>query len=372
METINKLAIKAIKILCTHINHLGFAPVIHFELEGTYCGYELDKYAHQLNFDAANMALAALGIQGELKPEFWPCQWEWASHFAGQSPLKAAQDLAATLKHITPILRSNGAKTVDIVPVKWNAIDGRMNPKSRAIFEPNTKAVHIPNSIQINISALNCKGENAIPYNGLGEKLQASLIQTSQAACVLYAPEAQAFERLRLKTKHGLSQELSSPYDISGGHQGSIALYKDLGKHNQKMGESAILVDSTGQTLVAHYDWHPLSRVEFRLGSSSIYYNPYANTAYALANLVSVLSDETPLKTKPHDTPCLPQSLRDEGETLGAISLFRQDDWLNQTINNSVNYVHKNSIQCSSLVTPPTLGDDLKAAIVDYYVNRPH
>ncbi|KAF0092725.1 MAG: hypothetical protein FD128_2850, partial [Hyphomonadaceae bacterium] len=75
---LDKYAKIAIEILQLQIQSFGFTPIVHFELEGGYKSSNETPYSHSLDFVAANLALDKYGLQGELKPEFWPCQWEWA------------------------------------------------------------------------------------------------------------------------------------------------------------------------------------------------------------------------------------------------------------------------------------------------------
>jgi len=368
MGIISRYARLAIGILEAQIEAMGFTPVVHFELEGTYAMNGAKAHRHVLDFDAVNAELAAHPIQGLIKPEFWPCQWEWASQFEGQGPLKTAADLEAAMKIIPVILLRHGCDEVFIRPVMWNGVQGKMAAGSRKIFGPNESPVHIPNSIQVNISALNRQDENAIPENGLGERLQECLLKTSYECCLLYSPEEEAFERLSLKKKYDLALELSSPQDISGGHQGSIALYKELGKHNQKIGETPQLYDAESNVVATTQDWRPLSRVEHRLGSASLHYNPYANVAFALANLSDAImltqGDFTHLAMMPKETHTeLPASLFGDK---GAYALFRDSTWFEGKLNACADYARTERLLPTE-AAPANIGGMLKKAMLDYY-----
>jgi hypothetical protein len=201
----------------------------------------------------------------------------------------------------------------------------------------------VPNSIQINISATNRQGINALPDSNLGEWLQHHLLETSYECCLLYSPEQEAFSRLSLKQDYDLHDELSSPCDLSGGYQGSIALYKEKGKHNQFLGEY--------DSLKKIYHWQPLSRVEHRLGASSQNYNAYLNCAYALANLSDALVSYQEKKSMHHfGSKKLPSSF------MHAYEIFEQGEWFETCFN-----------QLSHNSSQPHLGTLLKLEILKFY-----
>jgi hypothetical protein len=362
MTLIDNYAKIAIEILQLHIESLGFKPVVHFELEGGYVGTSENANAHSIDFAMANLELDSYDLQGEIKPEFWPCQWEWASKFEGQSPLKAANNLARAIKHIPKVLKNHGASAVFIRPVIWNGAHGRIASASQNIPEDNNLPVHVPNSIQINVSALNAQNENAIPIDGLGEILQNCFLRTSRKCCLLYSPEAEAFERFGLKKNYNLEKELSSPQDISGGHQGSIALYKEFGKHNQKMGEKSIIYGENGEEIMVSYDWKPLSRVEHRLGSASLQYNPFVNTVFALANL----SDAIMINSKAHKPYWTSEEQNFELPTslLDAYELFEQSNWFESKINEVAKFASDYKLSKSKTIGFKNLGTLLKNEIL--------
>lgn len=361
---LDKYAKLAIEILQLQIQSFGFTPIVHFELEGGYKSSNEKSNSHAIDFAAANLELDTYGLQGELKPEFWPCQWEWASKFEDQTPLRAAENLAQVMKIIPLILCKHGAKEVLIKPVFWNGAYGRIASPSQNISADNNLPVHVPNSIQINVSALNAQNENAIPIGRLGEDLQNCFLKTSRECCLLYSPETEAFERLGLKKNYGLEKELSSPHDISGGHQGSIAFYKEIGKHNQKLGEKSIVYSENGEEIMVTFDWKPLSRVEHRLGSASIHYNPFLNTVFALANLSdAILINSNGSNTGPsNENRELPTSLY--GNNDSAYDLFEQSTWFERKINYVAQYAIQNYLYKGDEVNFENLGTLLKTEIL--------
>ncbi|KAF0185871.1 MAG: hypothetical protein FD163_539 [Hyphomonadaceae bacterium] len=366
---LDKYAKIAIEILQLQIQSFGFTPIVHFELEGGYKSSNETPYSHSLDFVAANLALDKYGLQGELKPEFWPCQWEWASKFENQTPLRAAENLAKAIKIIPSILCKHGAKEVFIKPVLWNGAYGRIASPSQNIPDDNNLPVHVPNSIQINVSALNAQNENAIPMDGLGEVLQNRFLRTSRDCCLLYSPESEAFERFGLKKNYGLEKELSSPHDISGGHQGSIALYKEVGKHNQKLGEKSIVYDENGEEIMVSYDWKPLSRVEHRLGSASLHYNAAVNTVFALANLSDAIMFNSGVFDRNFVDESgdfeLPKSLFGGDES--AYALFEHGVWFENKINAVAQYALQNNLHQSDEIIVKNLGTLLKKEILKQY-----
>lgn len=365
---------QAIVLLQEYLNHLGFKAQIHFELEGCY---KIPHNANEINLTVINHALSLLDIDGEIVHEYWNNQWEYVSLFNGQSPLKEADNLARAINHLPAIFAQHGITETLIQPVVWSGDQGKLALGSRDIFTTDTRAVHIPNAIQINVSVINEQGVNIISHNGFGEYLQQCFLQTSKACSLLYLPEEEAFERLKLKSYYGLAEELCSPCDISGGHQGSIALYKELGKHNQPMGEETLLFDQHNKTLVTENHWQKTARIEHRLGASSKSYNPYANVLFALINVVDAL--EAYLQESfPSDlhystqTVELPKSLYNQSPktadgakgSLGAIELFRRCHWFSERINKVQQFMSTINDESRQ---PAYLGDLVKQKILDKY-----
>jgi len=333
------LEIQAIKLLQQYIQQLGFSPAIHFELEGCFQVNTVVR-GFSLNYSEINQELIRADIDGELVAEYWQNQWEYVSLFNGQSPLKEAENLTRAIKIIPFILGKQGVINTLIKPVVWAGDRGKLANGSSDIFTNETRAVHIPNAVQLNISATDPSGNNIILDGGFGEYLQQCFIDTSLDCCLIYLPEEEAFERLALKSKYGLSAELCSPIDISGGHQGSIALYKELGKHNQAMGEEPLLYDHNNNVLISQQNWQKTARIEHRLGASSLQYNAFFNIIYALLNLIDALEVYKQGKCREllrKDTcrQSLPYSLHDnaQGKSIGAISLFENDSWFSESLN---------------------------------------
>lgn len=335
----NKTAIHIIKQLQDHINHMGFTPCLHFELEGCYVP---PTTQFQLDYERINKQLKQADILGQLKPEYWQHQWEFVSDFAGQTPLEEALSLSLFCQSIPTLFQEQGIKKTIISPVVWAGDTGRLANDCELIFTHETKPVHIPNAIQLNISALDTNHENIISKHHFGEYLQQCLIETSLEHAILYLPEHDAYQRLSLKNDYGLNAELSSPSDISGGHQGSIALYKELGKHNQAMGINPLFVDTNNHILIAEQNWQPEARIEHRLGASSLQYNPFVNVIYTLLNLINALTVyqtgrckeqlKTSNKPSPLPTTLFPDPLNINRNNISALQLFMESSWLSDNI----------------------------------------
>jgi hypothetical protein len=401
---------QAIIMFQDYLGFLGYKAQIHFELEGCF---ETNS-SKPLDLISINETLKHLGIDGEIVNEYWHNQWEYVSLFNGQSPLDEANNLHRAIKELPEIFSQYGVSKTLIKPVVWSGDKGKLASGCNDIFSLDTRAVHIPNAVQLNVSVLNDKGKNIVPESGFGEYLQQCFLQTSKACSLLYLPEEEAFERFKLTSYYGLADELCSPFDISGGHQGSIALYKKLGKHNQKMGEEPLLYDQFNNVLMTQDNWQKTARVEHRLGASSEVYDPYVNILFSLANVVdaievyrqghcrsALLNDE--------DSSALPLSLfnsdnndlltrnsqngsnqgnynqgnynegnsnknnsnqensNQENVSLGAIDLFAQSDWFSNSINRVQQLVGNNS---QFLSCPENIGTSIKQNILAKYQQK--
>ncbi len=374
MEKSSALAKQAILLFQRYIKERGYTALVHFELEGCYQAPISDPN-FKLDYQQANKLLASLSIDGELVPEFWSNQWEYVSKQNGQSPLKEADNLMSAINKLPQIFAMQGIEKTYIKPVVWSGDQGKLARGGSDIFTTDNRMVHIPNAVQVNVSVEDVAGKNIIIEKGFGEYLQQCFLQTSLACCLLYLPEQEAFDRLQLKSQYGLSNELCSPTDISGGHQGSIALYKEVGKHNQAMGETALIYDQYNKIIVSEQDWHKTARIEHRLGASSVHYNAYVNVAYALANVVDAIdvyqkqSCEEKLLTLDKST-ALANGLTDtqgvDGAVagIGAINLFEKDLWFSRCINRVEKSLRENDNKIYSL------GDRLKQAILEKYTQH--
>lgn len=341
----------------------GFRALVHFELEGV-C--ELHSNQQYLDYKGINKRLAQLGIEGELKSEYWKNQWEWVSLFNGQSPLKEARNLDHTMQVLPHIMCQHGATKVMLVPVAWGADKGRYVQGSSAIFSLDSRSVHIPNAIQMNVSVENEKGENLFAQHGLGEWVQYQLLVNSYACCLLFLPEEDAFKRLTLRQDYGLDAELSSPVLLSGGHQGSIALYKEKGKHNQLMGLEPLFFASDSSVLQYSGDWKKTARVEHRIGATSKNYDPYLNMLFILINVLEGIDKwQAKVALPKFENKTLPESLSDQPrnpdgqEKIGALSLFKNDNWL----------VSKIDFYCQDMPNKPAfgLGEKIKETVLSRY-----
>jgi len=374
MKTNMSPEVQAINILQQYIQQLGYNPVIHFELEGCF-QVNANKQNFSLNYPEINQQLLQADIDGELVAEYWQNQWEYVSLFNGQTPLKEAANLAKALKIIPYILAKQGVEKTLIKPVVWAGDKGKLANGSSDIFTNETRAVHIPNAVQLNVSATDSLGNNIVFDRAFGEYLQQCFIDTSLSCCLIYLPEEEAFERLALKSKYGLAAELCSPIDISGGHQGSIALYKKVGKHNQAMGEEPLLYDHNNKVLVSQQNWQKTARIEHRLGASSLQYNAYFNIIYALLNLIDALEvykldkcrQLLRKETRQQNLPC---SLYDNdlGSKVGAISLFENDAWFSESLNKISGRM--NDATKNSLSEQKQLGDKIKQMVLASYQQK--
>ncbi len=369
MLTVDNVAIQAIKLLQVYIEHLGFKPLIHFELEGCFQRAS-EKNSQPLDYSIINNQLIALNIDGQVIPEYWSNQWEYISLFNGQSPLKEAHNLTKAIEKLPTLFALQGFNKTLIKPVVWSGDTGKLAQGSKDIFTTDQRAVHIPNAIQMNISAIDQKRTNIIPHHYFGEYLQQCFLRSSLACSLLYLPEEEAFERLKLRDQYGLYEELCSPNDISGGHQGSIALYKKVGKHNQPMGEEPLLYDHNNNVMLSTYDWEKTARVEHRLGASSVYYNAYANVVFGLLNLADALEAYTQnncqqMTLENMDFGLLPESLYDRDHKKGALSLFIENDWFSNSLNKFE--IKVNKILSTTYRVNERIGDKLKSEIVKTY-----
>lgn len=363
---LDDLAIKAICILQSYLSSQQLFAHVHFELEG--CVRSKTQQTVIIDFTKINQAIAFHGIEGELVPEYWRNQWEYVSLFAGQSPLKEAQNLTKVMKILPILFKQQGIDEVLINPVIWGGDQAQLLHGSKNIFQGLNKTIHIPNAIQINVSISDDKHNNLIATSLLGEYLQQSFINTSLNCALLYLPEHDAFERLKLKSEYGLNDELCSPIDISGGHQGSIALYREYGKHNQMLGEDVLIVNHLNEPLVKQVNWQRTARVEHRLGAASLHYNAYVNVVFALLNVIDAVEmfhealDQYQFNNV---SQALPLSLYDDKQGVGAYSLFKEDTWFEQRLN---------QIEKSMIVDKSdqllNIGSLIKYAILHKYQNK--
>ena len=372
---------QAILMFQDYLRLLGYKAQIHFELEGCFESTS-DK---PVDLAAINRKLLSLGIDGEIVNEYWQNQWEYVSLFNGQSPLEEANNLARAINELPDVFAQFGISKTLIKPVVWSGDKGKLALGCNDIFSLDTRAVHIPNAVQLNISVLNQKRENIVTESYFGEYLQQCFLKTSRDCSLLYLPEEEAFERLKLTSYYGLADELCSPFDISGGHQGSIALYRELGKHNQKMGMEPLLYDQFNNVLLTQHNWKKTARIEHRLGASSKLYDPYINVLFSLANVVDAVEVYRQGKClsallKLEESQPLPLSLFSSYEQtqfnfdkfhhenkIGAIDLFSQSDWFS----NSINRVQKLMVNSSDFVScPDSLGTKIKENILAKYQRK--
>jgi len=333
-QQLNEQATVIIECLQQKLKEGGLSVHLHFELEGVFKFSDGEKLS-QTHLDFINQALVNEKIPGKLVTEFWSNQWEYVSLFAGQSPLQEAQCLTNVISLLPNIASQVGISETVIKPVIWCGDTGQMASGSKQIFNATPRAVHIPNAIQINVSVSDSEGQNLVANSAIGEFIQAKLMESSFECALFFLPEEDAFERLKLKTKYGLSAELCSPDDISGGHQGSIALYRKVGKHNQPLGCEPILYDHRNTVIAQHENWQATARVEHRLGAASELYNVYINVLYVLLNVYEAVNDYNQQKDLPavlQATRELPISLFDTDGELGAISVFEHSTWFSNAI----------------------------------------
>lgn len=366
----NSIAKTVILYLQGYLKSLGYTPVIHFELEGCYRSTSL---VEEIDYKLINHSLKQLDIDGQLIPEYWHQQWEYVSLFNGQLPMKEADNLTRAMHYLPLLFAKQGIDETLIKPVVWNGDQGKLAEGCENVFSQNTRAVHIPNAIQMNVSVNDSSGKNIICDNYFGEYLQQSFLENSLTCSLLYLPEEEAFERFALKSKYGLRDELCSPSDISGGHQGSIALYKKLGKHNQAMGERILVVDRHNNTIVSESEWQKTARIEHRLGASSTQYNAYINVIFALLNIIDALDVYRSKRCKSllnerMTRLALPLSLYCAKHSLGAIQLFEQEEWFANSIDQ---IIERQRIINGQSHSDFNLGKQLKNKILAHYRAAP-
>ncbi|MGB1263444.1 MAG: hypothetical protein ACPG52_11070 [Cognaticolwellia sp.] len=360
ITNLTQLSIPVISRLQDYIREQGYRVLIHFELEGCY--QKPDNT--QLDYQQVNKHLRAQHIDGEVVAEYWSKQWEYVSLFNGQSPLKEAHNLRLAMDLLPQLFSAQGVSKTLIKPVVWAGDNSRLASGSGHIFSTDKRAVHIPNAIQMNISVQDLQGNNLMVASGLAERLQQTLLQTSLGCCLIYLPEEEAFERLALKKKYGLAAELCSPVDISGGHQGSVALYRDKGKHNQKMGVEPLIYDDKSNVVVSQDNWQKTARIEHRLGASSMCYSPYLNVIYALLNVVDTIDGQQGGKPIAHGHYGeLPSSLYDQKDSLGAISLFKSNHWFTKAIDNVMASTDKQQ----QVLESPSIGQQIQCEYVKQF-----
>jgi hypothetical protein len=342
-------------------------PKIHFELEGVV-SFPAQAKTKVIDFKKVNQWFAKQGVLGELKAEYWQHQWEYVSLFVGQSPLKEAQDLAFVIANLPKFFKGLGVLETYIKPVVWHGDYGQLAADSKNVFTANKRAVHIPNAIQLNLSVFNQQGENLIAISDLGEKVQDKFLAKSATCSLLFLPEEEAFERLTLKTRHGLANELCSPVDLSGGHQGSIALYRETGKHNQPLGVTPLVFNQHNQVIVSEQSWQTGARIEHRIGASSRFYDPFINVIFALAVVADVWLENERLSENScqQENQTLPESLYDSPNKLGAISLLANDKWLAALIN-KVQLIMQNTSENNVIMSLPANAGNM---IVEQFLSR--
>lgn len=377
---LNTIAKQVIVMLQYYLSEKLYTPAIHFEFEGCFTS-SIPNF--KLDYALINKQLAVMGIEGELVAEYWCNQWEYVSKFNHQSPLREAEYLNKAMSVIPKLMSKQEGVQAIIKPVVWGGDSGKMASGSTNIFMANTRAVHIPNAVQINVSVRDNHDYNLMSDKSFGLLLQKCFMRNSYANSLLFLPEEEAYERLSLKSRYGLEQELCSPSDISGGHQGSIAFYQDKGKHNQLMGAEPLIYDQHKQPIISAHHWQKTARIEHRLGASSIYYNPFINIIFALLNLIDAISfyEENQKQTTKEQTfkykveyslkdnifeKSLPTSLYDTSIKEGAISLLRSDGWLNDTLN-KLQYSMRKVNEKNACELPINIGDILKKKFIEQY-----
>ena len=136
------------------------------------------------------------------------------------------------------------------------------------------KSVHIPNSVKINLSLWR-EDKNLLVDKNFAYFLQNLLIENSINNLIFFIPNQAALDRIFVKDEYDLCEELSSPNNISGGNQGSIAYYLELDKKNKPNIVDGFFNDEKN-------NWHERPRIEFRLASSSPNYNIYLHTFFVM------------------------------------------------------------------------------------------
>jgi hypothetical protein len=230
-------------------------PSINIELEGVY--FDNQHLPKDEFYNKTNLQLHNFGIKAKLKPEFWNNQWEYESNLQIGNVNQTIDSYQKFLKNINQIFSPQIPK-IEPISYNWQKLEDRV--------------IHIPNSIQINISLWK-EGFNILANKNYAIFLQNLLIKNSIQNLIFFIPDQKSLDRLFLKEKYSLQDKLISPCDISGGRKGSIACYLEKNKKNLP-NVLNIDFDNLDYKIAGHqYTWQKNARIEFRLASASLDYN---------------------------------------------------------------------------------------------------
>ena len=232
---------------------------INIEAEG---GYKINENNFDENhfYNKINQEIKNLNISARIKPEFWSNQWEYESDFQVSNVNNVLQDYDKLLNNLNKIF---APQTPIFEPILYDW------QKTNA-----GKSVHIPNSVQLNLSLWK-NNKNLLVDKNFAYFLQNLLIENSIDNLIFFIPNQAALDRIFVKDEYDLCEELSSPNNISGGNQGSIACYLELDKKNKPNTVDGFFNDEKN-------NWQERARIEFRLASSSPNYNIYLHTFFVM------------------------------------------------------------------------------------------
>ena len=232
---------------------------INIEVEG---GYKINESNFDENhfYNKINQAIKSFNINARIKPEFWKNQWEYESDFQVGKVNNVLQDYDKLLDNLNKIF---APQTPIFEPILYDWQQTEVG-----------KSVHIPNSVQINLSLWK-ENQNLLVDKNFAYFLQNLLIENSINNLIFFIPNQAALDRIFVKDEYDLKEELSSPNNISGGNQGSVACYLELDKKNKPNTIDGVFNEDKN-------NWYERARIEFRLASSSLNYNIYLHTFFVM------------------------------------------------------------------------------------------
>ena len=284
----NPKLLKLITIIEEQLKSYKISSALNIELEGVYN----DKENINKNdfYDKANKNLARLGIKARLKPEFWHNQWEYENNFKIGNITSIIDDYYKFINNLDNIFYPQQA-IIEPIIYNWQKLTSQDDQKA--------KIIHVPNAMQINLSLWQ-EGYNLLANKNYAYYLQNLLIKNSINNLIFFIPNQLSLDRLFLRNNYDLKDKLMSPQNISGGNQGSIACYLELNKKNL---DNKLNTDFTNldYNIKNHqYNWQKYARIEFRLASASLEYNPYLHICFIMIIILeSIISYDDKITYQP-------------------------------------------------------------------------
>ncbi len=232
---------------------------INIEAEG---GYKINESNFDENnfYNKINQTIKSLNIKARIKPEFWKNQWEYESDFQVSNVNNVLQDYDKFLDNLNKIFAPQ-IPIFEPILYDWQKTE-------------EGKSVHVPNSVQLNLSVWK-ENKNLLTDKNFAYFLQNLLIENSIKNLIFFIPNQAALDRIFVKDEYDLKEELSSPNNISGGNQGSIACYLELNKKNKPNTIDGFFNDDKS-------NWHERARIEFRLASATYDYDIYLHVFFVM------------------------------------------------------------------------------------------